>query len=91
MLYQLQPDFCLEVIDKLIDSFMTYELAGMVDRKSSGNLFGRPSFLQIINYVLTDQVILEPGPSVNLYPALLGSRMSSAGCISGILGGGVTA
>ena len=91
MLYQLQPDFCLEVIDKLIDSFMTYELAGMVNRKSSGNLFGRPSFLQIINYVLTNQLILEPGPLVNLYPALLGSRMSSAGCISVILGGGVTA
>ena len=91
MLYQLQPDFCLEVIDKLIDSFMTYELAGMVDWKSSSNLFGRPSFLQIFNYVLTDQAAFESGPLVNLYPTLLGSRMSSAGCISVILGGGVTA
>ena len=91
MLYQLQPDFRLEVIDKLIYGFVTYELAGMVDRKSSCNLFGRPSLFQIIYYVLPDQIILEPGPLVNRYPAMLGSGMSPAGCIPVIFGGSVPA
>ena len=90
MLDQLQPDLGLEVVDVLIDSLVTNDLAGMVDWKSSGNLFGRPSFFQIIYYVLPDQVVLEPGPSMDRYPAMLGSGMSPAGCVSVVLGRGIT-
>ena len=90
MLYQLQPNLSLEIIDVLIDGFMTNDLAGMVNRQSSSNLFGRPSFFQIIYYVLPDQVIFEPGPFMDRYPAMCGSGMSSAGCVSVVLGRGIT-
>lgn len=91
MLYQLQSDLGLEVVDVLIDSFVTNDLAGMVNRQSSGNLLGRPSFFQIIYYVLPDQVILEPGPSMDRYPAMCGPGMSPAGCVSAVLGRSITA
>lgn len=91
MLYQLQPDLGLEIVDVLIDSFMTDDLTGMVDRQSSGNLLGRPSLFQIIYYVLPNQVILEPGPSMDRYPAMRGPGMSPAGGVSAVLDRGITA
>lgn len=91
MLYQLQPDLGLEIVDVLIDSFVTDDLARIVNWQSSGNLLRRPSFFQIIYYVLPDQVILEPGSSMDRYPAMCGPGMSPAGCVSVILGRGITA
>jgi hypothetical protein len=90
MLYQLQSDLGLEIVDVLINSFVTNDLAWMIDRQSSGNLFGRPPRFQIIYNVLPDQVILEPGPPVDQYPAMFRSGMSPAGGVSAVLGRGIT-
>lgn len=91
MLYQLQPAFSLEIVDELINGFVTYDLAGMVDWKSSRDLLGRPSLFQVLYYILPDQVTLKSWPSVNRYPALLGSCMSPARRIPFVLARGIAA